>query len=362
MSNPTVTRVLVVDDTAVVRHLVTTILEQNDDIEVVGSAADGRQALVLAHALRPDVITLDVEMPVMDGLETVRELRAAGNSARVIMFSTLTDHGAAVTLDALDAGADDFALKPSAAQDRKAAFEQVRQTLVSLVRQWGAVAAAAAPSVQTPATRSTAIAPAQPVEPPKALVIGTSTGGPSALAEVVPRLPASFPVPVLVVQHMPPVFTRSLAERLNRDSALTVREAADGDEVEPGTVLVAPGGHHLGLHTTGGRVVVRTNLEPAENSCRPAVDHTMRHAVDAWGGHVLAVVLTGMGADGALGCQHVADRGGQVIVQDEATSVVWGMPGSVVSAGTACTVRPLSTIADEILMRVGSLTTVGAPS
>lgn len=361
MDIPAKTRVLVVDATAVVRHLVTTMLEEQDDIEVVGSAADGSQALVLARTLCPDVITLDVEMPVMDGLQTVRQLRAAGNPARVIMFSTLTAHGAEVTLDALDAGADDFALKPAAAQDRRAAFEQVRQTLVSLVRRWGS-----APRNQTLAPRVSAPPPtvtaAASTGPARVLVIGSSTGGPSALAEIIPRLPATLGVPVLVVQHMPPVFTRSLAERLDRDSVLSVREAADGDVPEPGTVLVAPGGLHLGLEVRAGQVVVRTNLDPAENSCRPSVDHTLRHAADTWGGAVLAVVLTGMGGDGTLGCREVVARGGQVLVQDESTSVVWGMPGSVVAAGVECTIRPLPAIVEEIGARLASPLTAGARS
>ncbi len=348
-------RVLVVDDSVVVRRIVTEVLGQAPDIEVVGIAANGKIAVQKLTQVNPDLVTLDVEMPEMDGLATLKAIRATHPRLPIIMYSTLTERGAATTLDALAAGATDYVTKPANVGSVTEAKERIATELVPKVR-------ALCGRVERRPLKPTTTAPALPAAPrPRApalpqrvdvVGIGSSTGGPNALTEVFSRLPATFPVPIVVTQHMPPLFTRYLAERLNDVSGLTVREAVTGARLEPGTAWVAPGDHHLTIRQEGPWMTVVLNQDPPENSCRPAVDPMFRSLAAVYGARVLGVVLTGMGHDGGVGAEHLKAAGGQVIVQDEATSVVWGMPGTVAEAGLADQVLPLAAIGDELNRRV----------
>ncbi|MGY1707729.1 chemotaxis response regulator protein-glutamate methylesterase [Geodermatophilus sp. SYSU D00697] len=348
-------RVMVVDDSVVVRKIVTDVLSGDPAIEVVGTAVNGRIAVQKLASLEPDLVTMDIEMPEMNGIEAVRAIRATRSRVPIIMFSTLTERGAAATLDALSSGANDYVTKPANVGSVAASMESVREQLIPKIKALTgrpvtpgpARAAAPAPvRVAPPAPRQGA------VKQPAVLVIGSSTGGPEALARLLPVLPASLPVPVLLVQHMPPVFTRQFAQRLDRLCALRVVEAVDGTPLAPGTVHLAPGDHHLTIRSTGRGLATRLDQGPPENFCRPAVDPLFRSAVDAYDGAVLGVVLTGMGSDGRLGAGRVREAGGSVVVQDQATSVVWGMPGAVASAGFADEVLPLDRIAEAITRRL----------
>ncbi len=345
-------RVLVVDDSVVVRKIVTDVLSSDPSIEVVGTAVNGRLALGKVDALRPDLVTMDIEMPEMDGIEAVRAIRARRSRVPIVMFSTLTERGASATLDALSAGANDYVTKPANVGSVAQSMESVREQLIPKIkaltgRPVGPGAGAARPAPAPVAARPPA-ARVTPRKAPAVLVIGSSTGGPEALATVLPALPATLPVPVLLAQHMPPVFTRQFAQRLDRLSALRVVEAVDGTPLLPGTVHLAPGDHHLTVRSGARGVTTMVSQGPPENFCRPAVDPLFRSVVAAYDGAVLSVVLTGMGADGRNGASVVRDAGGTVVVQDQATSVVWGMPGAVASAGLADEVLPLDRIAEAI--------------
>lgn len=354
------TRVLIVDDAVVVRRLVSDALSSAPGIEVAGTAPNGRVALSKIPQVNPDVVTLDVEMPVMDGIETLTELRRTYPRLPVIMFSTLTERGAAVTMEALLRGANDYVTKPANVGGVQESVVAIREQLVPRIHALcgGAGAAAASTSQRRPPMRP---APARPQRrshlpdlPVGIVVVGISTGGPNALAEVLPALPSDLGVPVVIVQHMPPMFTRLLAERLDRSCQLPVAEAQEGTVVAANRILIAPGDHHLEVRRRGTGVLAALTNDPPENSCRPAADVLFRSAVQAYGGGCLAVVLTGMGYDGRHGSRHVVEAGGRVIAQDEATSVVWGMPGAVVRDGLADEVLPLSSVADRIVTRVRS--------
>jgi len=409
-------RILVVDDSAVVRRMVRGALEADPELEVVAEAPNGREALLRLKECNPDAMVCDVEMPEMSGIETVVAVRRHWPQLPVVMFASPNRESAYVTLEALHAGANDFVTKPSAVAGTSmaAVMDQLRidlgGKLKGLVQGPGdlsAVARAAvryapAPRPETPVAQApvvevqpvapviapspapapalhTAIAspapraiapsaspPAQPrplvrhEAPPlrttragrcEAILIAVSTGGPNALAEVIPRLPKDLAVPVLVVQHMPPVFTRLLAERMASKSALSVVEAAQGDEVRAGTVMFAPGDYHLAVRREGATVRCVLNRDAPENSVRPAADVLLRSAGEVWGGNVLVVVMTGMGQDGLLGALHLHRLGAPVIAQDEASSVVWGMPGAVAKAGIAERIVPLNQLADIIALR-----------
>jgi len=344
-------RVLVVDDSLVVRRIVTEELASHPDIEVVGSAANGRSALEQMSQLHPDLVILDVEMPEMDGLTALTLMRQSFPQTRVIMFSSLTELGAAATLEALSRGACDFFTKPSGAGGLERSRQVLRTELIPAIR---ALCTRPAPRVVAPTV-------AKPPTPPRAptasgrvdvLAMGASTGGPNALAELFAALPTNFPIPIVIVQHMPPMFTRLLAERLSRNSHIPTVEAASDMQLEPGKAWVAPGDHHLVLVRDGIRVRTKVHQEPPENACRPAVDPLLRSVAGIFGRHALAVVLTGMGQDGLRGCEAIRAASGQVLAQDEATSVVWGMPGFVARAGLADAVLPLAMLAGEIVRRV----------
>jgi two-component system, chemotaxis family, protein-glutamate methylesterase/glutaminase len=307
--------------------------------------------------VKPDVVLLDVEMPKMDGLQCLAEIRRRWPAVRVVMFSTLTTRAAAATLDALSLGASDYVPKPQGLRDPAEGSAYVRDEVVprilALCSQ--AVPASATEGLRPPARRpATAALPQRTAVPGRVdvMAIGASTGGPNALTRLLAGLPASLPVPVVVVQHMPPLFTRLLAERLSAKSSLRVREAADGDLLAPGDVLIAPGDLHMTVEDTGAAHRVRTFYGPPENSCRPSVDPLFRSVAQTFGRHALGVVLTGMGRDGLRGAETIRGVGGQIVAQDEATSVVWGMPGFVAGAGLADAVVSIQDMAREVMGRV----------
>lgn len=345
-------RVLVVDDAVVVRQIVSSVLTEDPQIQVVGLAQNGRVAITKARQLEPDVVILDVEMPEMDGLETVSALRRDHPHLPVIMFSTLTDHGAVVTLEALARGATDYATKPSNVGSLDVARQRIRDDLVPRVKILsGRGITTPSASLMTPPTasrpqRESSGAPADVV------VIGVSTGGPNALAVLLSDLPGDLPVPLLIVQHMPPIFTKLLAERLSTKTPIKVREGVHGDQLRPGYAWIAPGNYHMAVWRDGGAIRLHMNQGPPENSCRPSVDVMFRSVAEVFGPRTLAIVMTGMGQDGFRGCGAIREAGGQILVQDEATSVVWGMPGAVANARLADKVLPLQQLAPEILRRL----------
>ena len=355
-------RVLVVDDSVVIRKIVTDLLQGDPDIEVVGTAVNGRAAQSKVEMLDPDLVTMDIEMPEMNGIEAVRALRASGKRMPIIMFSTLTEQGAVATLDALAAGASDYVAKPANVGSVGRSMDQVRESLIprikSLVPRPGgrplAGTTAAAPAAAPVRPKAVTLASRSKVEDYRLLVIGSSTGGPEALNTLLSALPV-LPVPIAVVQHMPPVFTRQFAARLDRHSAWSVSEGVHGQALRPGTVTIAPGDFHMEVASTGQGYIAKLHQGPQENYCRPAVDVLFRSAVAAAGPAVLAVVLTGMGSDGEKGGDVIRQRGGSVIAQDQATSVVWGMPGAVTNAGIAEQVLPLTQIAPELVRRLSRL-------
>jgi two-component system chemotaxis response regulator CheB len=354
-------RVLVVDDSVVVRRLVGDVLAADPEIDLVGTAANGRLALSKVEQLRPDIVTMDVEMPELDGVEAVRQLRRSGNRVPVIMFSTLTDPGATATLDALAAGATDYVTKPANVGSIGRSMEQVRSSLIPKIK--GLAGRPAVLAVPGPAAAPVPAAPPRPARSAAArvatggcdlLVVGCSTGGPEALTTFLSSLPG-LSVPVAVVQHMPAVFTQAFATRLDRSLRYDVTEATQGQVLRPGTVTVAPGGHHLHVTSAGGALVVRLSQEPPENYCRPAVDVLFRSAAGACQGRVLGVVLTGMGQDGCRGSAAIVEAGGTVLAQDRQTSVVWGMPGAVAGAGLAEEVLPLAALGAAVGQRLAPL-------
>lgn len=346
-------RVLVVDDSVVMRRVLAEAIASDPELEVAGYAANGEIALSLLDRLSPDAVTLDVEMPVMNGLSTLHAIRASGRRLPIIMFSTLTNRGTEATIDALAAGASDYVAKPSGTNDYVTARERIRQALVpkikALCRRPGAThlqrqtAVCRAPSSRKP-----------PDQPVTVVAIGCSTGGPNALAQILPAFPADFPAPVLIVQHMPPAFTRFLAQRLNSLCRIPVEEAGQGVELHPGRIWVAPGGRHLSVEGISGRMRIKITDEAPENSCRPSVDVLFRSVAEVCGAGALAAVLTGMGQDGLRGCEQLAGAGAEIVVQDEATSVVWGMPGFVARAGLTQAVLPLPQIGPYLLERVAA--------
>lgn len=343
-------RVLVVDDSAFMRYTITKHLGEQSDIQVIGSARDGAEALQLIPKMNPDVVTLDVEMPHLDGLSTLREIMI--NFPRpVIMLSSLTAEGTIETVQALTIGAVDFIAKPS----NKANIQSVMDDVANKIRKAAKSKVYSLPktlpipenkAVATgkPETKSTRLhTSADPV-----LFIGSSTGGPRALNSLIPELPAAIPAAIVIVQHMPVGFTRSLAERLDSISKIKVKEAEPGDRLEVGKALLAPGGFHMVFDRNGQ---VSLNQNPSVHGVRPAIDVTMTSMIAQYGKSMLGVILTGMGSDGTTGCQLIHEAGGYVIAEDESTCVVWGMPRSVFEAGISNEVQPLHEISGAIQRR-----------
>jgi two-component system chemotaxis response regulator CheB len=341
-------RVLVVDDAAVFRRAVAEELNADPAIEVVATAANGRVALTKLTEFTPDLVLLDVEMPELDGLEALRCIRRTHPKLPVIMFSAHTERGAAASLDALALGATDYFAKP-AAGGLDASLRVIRDELIPEIK---ALCGKGTTSSQPPPATRPAVQAARQAGRVDVVAVAASTGGPNALADVFTGLPADLPVAVVVVQHMPAMFTKLLAERLSAHCPLTVREGESGAPLRAGEIRVAPGDFHMTVKWDGGEVRTLLHQGPPEHSCRPAADVLFRSVAAAYGPNALAVVLTGMGQDGLRGCEAIRAAGGQVIAQDEATSVVWGMPGYVARAGLADRVAPLALIGPEIVRRV----------
>lgn len=344
-------RVLIVDDSVVVRRVVSSVLSDDPDLEVVGTAADGRIALERLEPLHPDVVLLDVEMPNLNGLETLKALRKSHPGMAVIMFSSLTERGAAVTTDALLLGANDYVAKPGGThmKDPEAGRRTIRKELIPKIKQLSLekTRIGGVEPVGIQATR--AVGSTRRVD---VVVMASSTGGPCALAQMLPQIAVDCPVPILIVQHMPPLFTKHLADRFAVGGRIEVREGAEGDVLLPGQVRIAPGGFHMLVSRRADCVQLRLSQDPPFNACRPSADVLFRSAVEVYGSQTLAVVLTGMGNDGLLGCKCIRQAGGQILVQDELTSAVWGMPGQVARAGLADEILPLEAIGTEIARRV----------
>lgn len=382
-------RILIVDDSAVMRALLRSVVSTDKHLEVAGTAADGASALRAMESIRPDLVLLDVEMPGMDGVSTLKQMKAIGSRIPVIMCSSLTQRGAKVTIEALASGAADYVAKPSGQPSRDAAVQSLAHDLVPKIlaltasatggQHQNPVSAAfspapwspnrtpseprslwpgqnppisAPPAFSVPGVLPAAVTNSPPTgaTPPAVLLIGVSTGGPAALDVLLPALPASFPLPVLIVQHMPELFTRMLAERLNGRCPLRVSEAVAGEPIRTGVIYIARGDWHMEVATASPSApMLRLTQEQPENHCRPAVDVLFRTAVQVYGPRILAVVLTGMGYDGLVGSRLIREHGGTVLAQDQATSAVWGMPGAVAQAGLANRILPLNAIVPEIL-------------
>lgn len=360
-------RVLVVDDSAVVRGLVTRWIKEEPGFDLAGVATNGNEAVTMAGALKPDVMILDVEMPELDGVGAIPKVLAAAPGVRILMASTLTQRNAEITIRCLSLGAADYVPKPETG--RISAAADFKRDLIMRVRALGqrrrpgappprptmsGPAAGAAPISRPTASTASTPGGAGKLRPPlrkpaDVLVIGSSTGGPQALNKVIAAIGPRVRVPVLIVQHMPAMFTAILAEHLGKLSRAPVAEAKDGMPIRPGSIYIAPGDFHMRLQRRHGALVAALDQGPAINFCRPAVDPLFQSAAEIFGPGVLGAVLTGMGADGRKGSEAIVERGGAVIAQDEATSVVWGMPGAVTTAGLVCAVKPIDEIGSSLL-------------
>ena len=357
-------RVMVVDDSAVIRGLLTRALEGDPELRVVSSVGDGQMAVNALRRASVDVIVLDIEMPVMDGLTAIPKLLEVDPNVKIIMASTLTLRGAEVSMKALQLGAADYIPKPTSTREISGAdlFRQELKQKVKVLAQ----AARRGSTRRRPAPEQRERAPMPPLLVPRRVpatvtlrpmpvgvhpdivAIGSSTGGPQALFEVLSHLKGGLTQPILITQHMPATFTTILAEHITRQCGIPCAEAKEGDPLQGGRIYLAPGDFHMVLAQRGTGTVLSVNKEPPENFCRPAVDPMMRSIVKIFGRRVLAVILTGMGHDGMRGCQDVAAAGGLVLAQDEPTSVVWGMPGAVANAGICNAVLPLKEIGPAI--------------
>ncbi|WP_398473338.1 chemotaxis response regulator protein-glutamate methylesterase [Tardiphaga sp.] len=361
-------RVMVVDDSVVIRGLISRWIDAEPDLTVVGSLRTGLDAVNQVERIRPDVAILDIEMPDLDGISALPQLLAKKRNLIVIMASTLTRRNAEISFKAMSLGAADYIPKPESTREISAA-DVFKHDLLQKIRHLGARArrlkSVASPSI-APAARTTpsasAIRPA-PVAPvasrlvtrpfsasmPRALLIGSSTGGPQALMTLMAEIgPVIDRVPVLITQHMPPTFTTILAEHLARASKRPAHEGIDGEAIRPGTIYLAPGGKHMRAAKQGANIVIALDDGPPVNFCKPAVDPLFTSGIDVWQGGVLALVLTGMGSDGMRGGKEVVAAGGNVIAQDEASSVVWGMPGAAANAGICSAILPLNQIGAKI--------------
>jgi two-component system chemotaxis response regulator CheB len=361
-------RVLIVDDSAVIRGALGRIIDAEADMTVATTAPNGRVALDALKHTPVDIVLLDVEMPEMDGITALPRILSGYPNTRVIMASSLTQSGAEVTLQALALGAADYITKP-AARSGSSTLAAMQAEIVNKVRAIGRAVqrrdprsqASGGSAASAPAADSTGYTPPaallaskQGSASPRVVAIASSTGGPNALADVLSSLPKDFPLPILITQHMPAVFTALLAQRLERDTGRACREAVDGEPVLAHHTYVAPGGYHMIVRTEEAKPYIQLTLAEPENYCRPSADPMFRSIASVYGASTLAVVLTGMGEDGMRGARAIHERGGRILAQDEASSVVWGMPGAVVHAGLASAVLPLANIADAIQTSCGA--------
>lgn len=366
-------RVVVADDSMLFRKVMVDVLASLEDVEVVGQASNGKLALQKVQDLRPDLLTLDMEMPEMDGLSVLDALKQNPNPPAVIVVSGLTKQGGHLTIQALQKGAFDFITKPdnpTPEQSRQSLRTELTPRMKALSLRLGIrgilrssqtlsppIATPSAPPAAAPSVKTiplddvnSRMSRLSGLARPEMVLIGVSTGGPNALACMLPSLPGNIGVPLLVVQHMPPVFTQSLAENLASKCSLKVREAIHGEITQPDTVYIAPGGKHMRLSTESNtRKMIQITEDPPENNCRPAVDYLFRSAASQFPGRSMGVILTGMGSDGALGLRLMKRHGCFVIAQDEATCVVYGMPKAAVDAGVVDVVLPLEQIAGKIV-------------
>ncbi len=350
-------RVMVVDDSAVIRGLLARTLELDPDIDVVATACNGKLALSELDRKDIEVVVLDIEMPVMDGLTALPLLIEKQPGLQVIIASTLTRKNAEISLRALQAGAKDYLTKPSSGSELNSAAEFKREltekisSLAAVARREGvktaqprAAASTPTPAADKPKLEKNISLRSAPITPPSIIAVGSSTGGPQALFEVLGNLAPSVSLPIVITQHMPPTFTTLLAEHITRVVKRPCVEGKDGAPIEAGGIYLAPGGYHMYVEARSDGNVIRLNQEPAENFCRPSVDPLLRSIAKIYGARILTVILTGMGSDGCKGATEVTEAGGTVIAQDEATSVVWGMPGAVATAGLCSAILPLTEI------------------
>jgi two-component system chemotaxis response regulator CheB len=345
-------RVLVVDDSAIVRKMISNALESDSNLEVVCTAPNGEVAIQKARNFKPDVITLDVEMPGMSGLDTLQELIKENQSNKIMMVSAFTEVGAKVTLDALALGASDYITKPSTSSGglSNSEFSKLLIDKVKSLKPNQNI------SSEVPTLNPKAENKQKNLSKRTVLltVIGISTGGPKALASFLPQLESNFPTPILIVQHMPPMFTKLLAERLNEQCKIKVLEAEDGMFALPGVAYIAPGGYHMEVHNDNSKLILKLNQNEPENSCRPAVDVLFRSASTAVGDQLLGIIMTGMGQDGLRGSKLIKEKGGTIFCQDQESSVVWGMPGYVAQAGLASVIAPLSELSKEVTLFINN--------
>lgn len=360
-------KTLVIDDSALYRHLLSSVLGHIPGVEVIGTATNGKIGLEKILALKPDLISVDHEMPELDGIGLLRELNSLGVELASIMISSSTEDGARITNTALRLGAFDFALKPRG----QCPEESHRLLLADLEPKIAAIRGKLCHRVENDSGTQKEGSNTDPEchiqrmkklvdsihHPPKIIGIGVSTGGPATLSRLLPRLPADYPCPIVLVQHMPPMFTKSLADDLNRVCALDVKEAEDGMVAKAGTILVAPGGKHMRVTKLNGDAVVQITNDPPERNCKPSVDYLFRSMVEVYDEYCMGVILTGLGDDGTAGCELLKQAGARTLTQDEASCVVYGMPRCVVEAGHSDQIAPIDQIADCLLEAVGVATT-----
>lgn len=366
-------RVMIVDDSVVIRGLISRWIGAEHDMEVAASLRTGLEAVNQLDRINPDVAVLDIEMPELDGLSALPQLLAKKRDLVIIMASTLTRRNAEISFKALSLGAADYIPKPESTREASAAdifhhdlIQKIRHLGARLRRKSAVASPPLAPASPAPVARSPVARPAAPApapapssgsvstrpfstQAPKVLLIGSSTGGPQALMSLVTELGAVIDrFPVLITQHMPPTFTTILAEHLARSSRRPAAEAVDGEPVKPGRIYLAPGGKHMRVTRSGADPVIALDDGPAVNFCKPAVDPLFTSAIDVWHGNILSVILTGMGSDGMRGGKDIFAAGGSVIAQDEASSVVWGMPGAAANAGICAAILPLNQIGAKV--------------
>jgi len=351
-------RVLVVDDAAVFRQGITSALKSDPEIDVIGTANNGKVGLQKIEQLKPDVVTLDVEMPEMDGIETLKNIKSKFSDVGAIMFSIHTEAGAQRTMEALALGAFDFVTKPAGQGSLAASIDKIKSELIPIIKEY--YKQRNEKLLSKSKKQQGIVTPAPVIKKHVAgikikkdiIAIGVSTGGPNALADVIPKFPEKIGIPIVIVQHMPPIFTKQLADRLNTKSKLTVVEAKDNETIMPDHIYIAPGGYHMEVKTKGTDTVISLNQKPPENSCRPAVDVLFRSVAAVYKNKATGVILTGMGKDGFLGSKVMKEQGAYIIAQDQESCVVWGMPRFIVEGNLADEVASLNDMTDTILSSI----------